>query len=342
MEPITIESDQPVTLQFNITAPSVSVVVNQVHPDNPEPPPPPVKGHSVPPAGLSGFDWNSAVFYKNGSIDGLREFEAWRKRKADGVAHYVTRNSWDNMKVIPGDLANYNGYRIIAMPSQPEGMDNSSTAKGDNNGFWRDQGRRLMNGGLDSPRTVIRLNWECNGTWYPWSYSRGGPGQFVAAFKNVVESVWTSAPKVKFNCNFNRDSDVAGVDPFRDILDPLVEHISLVGLDWYDHWPAQLTDTVFAQVAAHSPGGDDLAAWCRDNDKGLWLDEWGVSHWLGAGGGDNPFYVKSMFAWVQKNKDVVAGETTYNDKGAPSTLNHMLSDGSNPRARDAYLALWGG
>lgn len=47
---------------------------------------------------------------------------------------------------------------------------------------------------------VVRLGWEHNGDWYPWS-SLGRESQYVAAFRHVVDVARSVIPGVKFDWN---------------------------------------------------------------------------------------------------------------------------------------------
>lgn len=310
-------------------------------------PPPNSSNTAVPVLGLSGLPWNAGLFYGNGAIANANAFATWRNRPVDSILYFTARATWNDMAWLHADLAAFPGYRIVALPSQPTNMDNSSTAAGTNNTWWANYGTSLVNAGWHDGRTIIRLNWESNLTGNPYAFNKPNAATFVQAFKNVVDSVKSTAPKTKFSLCVNKSNQISGINIYNDIYTPLLNYLDLITLDWYDHGPAQVDTASFNTAANQSPGGTDMAAFCRANGKKMWLDEWGVSRGDSAagwpGGGDNPFFIQKMWDWINANLDVVAGETTYNDPGAPSTLNHVLypRNSGNPNASDKYLSLWG-
>lgn len=312
--------------------------------------------------GRSGLPWNACVFFNAGSRSDADRFANWRSRPLDGIMYFTGRASWNDLTWLRDDLTSWPGYRIVCVPPQPTGQGNNATAAGSNNAFWTSFGQLLKDRGWDDGRTIIRLGWELNGGWYDWGVGNtsrypnaaDAASLYVNAYKNVVNSVRSKAPKTLFNTNFNRDNDRAGVNWFTMILDPLVNHVDIVGVDSYDQWPAQTSQALFDQAMAQSPGPNDLHAWCVTNNKFLWFDEWGNSHWgNGNGGGDNPGYIDRMWVWMQDhavgNGGRLAGETTYNDSGTTddqgNLLRHSLFDpNENPNASARYIlnTRWGG
>lgn len=310
------------------------------------PAPTPQPSGKVPVLGLSGLPWNAGVFTGNGQAAARSAFETWRNRPVDAAMYFPGRATWPEMAWLNDELNAFAGYRIIALPTQPTTANNSATAAGTNDTWWKNYGISLVNKGWNDGRTILRLNWEANLTGNPYAFNKPDAATFVNAIKKVVAAVLTTAPKTLFSVCVNKSNVITGIDAINHIYTPLKDTIDLVSLDWYDHGPAQTTQTLFDQAANQVPGGNNLAAWCRANGKKMWLEEWGPSRGDAAagwpGGGDNPFFIQAMWNWINANLDVLAGETTYNDDGAPAMLKHKVYPSTdNPNASAKYKSLWG-
>lgn len=303
---------------------------------------------TVPLIGLSGLNWNAGYFQSgseanNGAM--VTNFGLWRQRPVDTVMYFTGRSSWNDMRWLRDDLDDFQGLRIIALPTQPTGMSNASTAAGLNNSNWESYGQLLASRGWNDGRTVIRLNWEYNlgggsnpngGNYY--AGNKPNPANFKAAYANVVKSVRKHAPSVLFNLCANKGPDqfIDGTtgevyswdDCFLEGIDELgKKYIDVIGIDWYDHWSKITTQGEYATELARDPGGNSIIAFAQARDIMISVDEWGVSHWSGGvGGGDNPFYIKAMWRFFYENAGILAWENTYNDAGAPADLNHILWD----------------
>lgn len=301
---------------------------------------------AVPRIGRSGLPWNAGIFTGQVSTAATEEFEAWRKRPVDSMLFFPSRQTWDDVAKIAPDVIAFPGIKVIAVPPFPESLGKAGlarAARGDFDSWWIDYGRALVAAGLNNDRTVIRLGWELNGNWYAWSATTGREADFVSTWRHVVTAIRKGgATAVQFNWCINKgnqkDTDAWAAYPGDDTVD-------VVGLDFYDFWEPIRTDADFAREAAKVPGLDDVAAFCRAHGKQMALDEWGLAHGE-HGGGDNPFFIEKIWGWLTAHREILAYETTYDDKGAPDTLHHKLSppEGQswNPRASARYLELWGG
>lgn len=296
---------------------------------------------AVPLIGRSGLPWNDGIFYEGGTVTSANAFAAWRNRPLDAIMYFVGRQNWNEMLWMRDDLTDWPGYRIVSIPSQPSNMNNSTTAAGQNNQWWRDYGTLMKNKGWNDGRTIIRLNWEGNGDWNPYAYNKPNAGSFVQAYKNVVDSIRATAPNTIFDLTVNKDNRISGVNWQTQIFLPLIDHFDIAGLDWYSHGPAQFSQGQFDQAANQDPGGESVAAFCRANDKKMWLQEWAVSRGDPSAGypgtGDDPNWYDKSWVWFHNNLDVLAGVTTYNDPGAPDIFMHSLFNPTqNPNAAARY------
>lgn len=302
-------------------------------------------GGAAPLLGLSGLTWNSGEYdSSDGSVTAAQAFFSWRNRPGDSIMYFTGRAQWSDLTWLRDDLTTWPGYRVISLPSQPTNMDNSTTAAGSNNAFWVAYGQSLHDKGWDDGRTIIRLNWEPNGNWYPWSWVFGGASQYVNSFKNVVTSVKTHAPRTKFIMGMNKGTVNGGVTWQTDIMNPLLGYVDIVGLDWYDHGPAQLDQSAFDAAKAQDPGANSISTYCRANGLKMSIDEWGNSDGAPTfpGGHDNPFFIGAMFDWMTANADVFVLEQYFN-QSAGGFNQQIYPVATHPNSSAAYKSTshWG-
>lgn len=316
---------------------------------------------AVPQVGRSGLPWNAGVFTKgNANAASVTAFENWRGRQVDSILWFSTRKYWTDFdNDVPANVVAFPGIKVLALPTHPEtlgwaGLD--QVAAGIHNDKWQAIGAYLVRNGLNNNRTVLRIGWESNGNWYVWSAtSGGGHGDRRQAFKNawinIVNSIRAGgATQVQFNWSVNKGNQ-ADTDAWTAY--PGDAYVDILGLDIYDHWSPSFSEAQFDAQADKIPSLNDIAAYCVAHGKQMALDEWGVSHYDGgAGGGDNPFFIRQIWDWLSANADIIAYETTYDDQGAGNgpgndgRLYHSLSppEGTqwNPHASTLYKQLWGG
>lgn len=309
--------------------------------------PPPTGGtggaRTIPLLNRSGLAWNSGVFYNAGDLNSANQFAVWRGRKLDSIMYFPGRGSYSEMNNMRSDLTAWPGYRIVTLPTQPSGNNDSYGAGSAGAAFWLQWGKDLHSKGWDDGRTIMRLNWELNGDWYPHSVPANGATNFIASIQTAVNNIRANAPKSIFNLCMNRANP--GANPWASsIYDPLNAYYDIIGLDWYDDFPAQNNSGAFNQAVTSDPGPTSLATYCRSKGKMMWLDEWGLSHRTdGPSGGDDPFYMNSMWDWCVANSDILAGETYYEDPGT-NGQGGQISQGANPNGGAAYRSTshWGG
>lgn len=299
---------------------------------------------AVPFVGFSGRAWNAGVFTGSGDAATYNAFASWRGKPIDSILTFPARTNWADLMTIHPDVVNFAGIRVIAIPPAPESLGANGlvqVANGNFNSWWASYGTYLTNNGMNSNRTVIRLGWEMNGNWYVWSATTGLETTFINAFRNVVNSIRSTAPNVQFDWCVNKGNQ-SNTNAWAAY--PGDAYVDILGLDIYDFWDASFTDAQFNANAAKVPSLNDVSAYCRAHGKQMALDEWGVAH-DAHGGNDNPFFIQKIWNWLNANTDILAYETTYDHTGAPGTLEHKLSPPEglswNPNASALYKSLWG-
>jgi hypothetical protein len=336
-----------------VDGPTVAFTVTV--PENPTPPTgtpgaiPLLSGRS----GGSGLPWNSGTFQSGNSVSANQTFGTWRNRPIDAFVTFQGRDTWSNMFTIDSSWAAFTGLIINSIPPQPTGQNDSATAAGTNNQRWRDYGSALTAAGLNRDTYMLRI-WEVNGDWYDWAMGGGqnSPATFVAAMRNLSTSVKATAPNIKISVNFNRGNSF-GATWQTAVMDPLIQtgpsgrYVDNIGLDTYDWYPGQTNLSNWNSAKAQNPGLDSIATYCRANGIQMSLEEWALVSSSGGsagnGGGDNPYYITQMWDWFVANSDILSYEGYYNNPGAPSTLQHVISTGAYPNAAAAYRSTsrWG-
>jgi len=233
---------------------------------------------AVPLMGLSGRAWNAGVFTGSGDAATYNAFANWRGKPIDSILTFPARTNWADFMTVHADVVNFPGIRIIAIPPAPESLGTNGlvqVANGQFNSWWAGYGTYLTNNGMNSNRTVIRLGWEMNGNWYVWSATTGLETTFINAFRNVVNSIRSTAPNVQFDWCVNKgnQSNTNGWAAY-----PGDAYVDILGVDFYDFWDPSFTDAQFNANAAKVPSLNDVAAYCRAHGKQMALDEWGVAH----------------------------------------------------------------
>jgi len=308
-------------------------------------------------AGRSGHPWNACVYTGNGDmVNKGNQFSAWRGSDVDGLLFFSTRQSWDTiMNSISWEgtsFANFPGYKIISVSSQPNGQNCTETASGARNAFWQQYGQMLVDRGFNNNKTIIRLNWEAN--IQGWGVNKPNPNTFAQAYRNVVTAVRSRANNVLFSHGYSSGnwpsvgmthqqvSDLVGAGTYFDIIE----------IDAYDHSPGARSQALFNQQAGTKhPGRDTVYQYALDRGIYAWVMEHGASHSEYDGGGDNPLYWDYMKAWVSAravgNGGRLLGENTYNHDGAPAHWKHTLFNYDtgqpttyNVNSANRYKQLW--
>jgi hypothetical protein len=272
---------------------------------------------TMPLVGLSGLAWNSGLTdSSDGGITSAQAFGTWRGRPVDTINYFTGRSTQADLHFLPDSLTSFAGYREISVSSQPDNAGgNSVAAAGGLNADWTTYGQQLVAKGWNDGKTVIRLNWEANLNSWPHSWANGGAANYVNAFKNVVTSIRAGgATNVKFNMCMNRGNVVSGIDWRTNVMNSLIGYVDIVGLDWYDFAPSQVTDSTFNAARDQDPGFTTIASYCRSNGLKMSVDEWGAADSVSGytGGGDSAYWIQKMHDTFAANTDVFVNDVYFN------------------------------
>lgn len=287
----------------------------------------------------------SGAYVGAGNPLALSSFESWRGATAPIVVDYLGRHTWTDITDPSWLLSRWRPLTtsgatlVLAVPLLPEsGGTLAQGATGQFNGYFKVLAQGLVAGG--DGNAILRLGWEPNGTWFPWSLhansTTASPADFAVFWRQVV-STMRSVPGAKFKFDWTVNNGWSAVPAAQAYPgDPYVDYI---GIDAYDQgWAANggpITNPAarWQQIANSSNGLSFWAAFARQHIKPVTVPEWGLVTNTLNGGGDDPNYIDMMFAWLSQNH--AAYDSYFNACGS------IINSGTTPYAAAEYSRLWG-
>lgn len=221
-----------------------------------------------------------------------------------------------------------------------------ATAAGTYDAQYRRAATYLQRGGF--PDAIVRLGWEFDGTWFPWS-AHGNEARFVSAYRHVVDVFRSVSPTFRFDWNGD-----AGLLQHETDAYPGDDYVDIVGLDVYDKGlPVSWNpDTKFWTDPAAALEWDvrnlrfqrDFAA---SHHKQVSYPEWALTGVSATAtrkvGGDDPTFVKGMSDWMRSLPANGPGSLAYQsyfDEDADDGL-HRIDAGYFPDAERTFRSLFG-
>ena len=310
----------------------------------------------APSAGtLSGLPWRSGA-----ATDEIGAFATWRARALDVGVNWDNRSTWAEIEDadIYGAIAAFKSFPgVLALGTAMVPGDGKTLASGvtfaDCAAGQYDSHFAKLGTNLVAERrgdSFIRLGWEANGDWYAWSAGNAANAQeWVQCFRREVTALRSTAPNVKIDWNMNADTKTPASGNPTDIY-PGDTYVDVVGVDFYDNWPALDTEALWAshymdQASGGGPHG--IGAWlafAKSHGKPLSIPEWGIVHSTGNNcgcGGDDPIYVTHMHDFFAANALNIAYETYFNlgDSSGDTTF-LVYPATTSPNASSAYKSLF--
>jgi hypothetical protein len=299
----------------------------------------------------SGLPWHSGVWLGGRfSTSSINAFDTWRGRPIDVVTTYAASSSYQAMmeELWPINVwKGFNGrlnYGLAMLPENGEGSF-ASIAAGEQDEVWRRVAQNLASNGRGN--SIVRIGWESNLKDWRWQATASNAPEFKAAFRRIVEVMRAGSPSLKFEFGVGCGTGLSGAS---DRLAPLTavypgdDVVDLVGCDTYDWYDTQASsDASWGDVLLppEGPGIEDITEFARAHGKGASFAEWGLAKRDGGnnGGGDNPYYIQSMFNFFTVNSDVVVFEC-YFDEPASYIANSLYGTEQNPKSAATYTRLW--
>jgi Glycosyl hydrolase family 26 len=274
----------------------------------------------------------SGAYISGGGASGAEKIGAWRGSPVTIVSTYLDHERW-------GEIATPNWWLRSVRPLTARGVPlvlgipllinrGETFAQGASGAYDRDfrsLAKHLVQAG-DSD-AILRLGWEFNGNWFPWSLSARGddsPGEFVAYWRRVV-TVMRSVRGAAFRFVWNVNNGPEPVDATRAY--PGSAYVDYVGVDAYDNgYGVAGAAARWNQIVNQRRGLNYWLRFARRRDKPLAIPEWGIGN-----AGDDPYYIQKMYGWMKSNR---IGFESFFDYSDP------LTSGAYPRAAAQYRELW--
>lgn len=266
-------------------------------------------------------------FYIGNDASALDAAELWLGRPVDQVLNYLDDRSWAAFdSSIPYEInlwKDAGAQLLLSVPLTVRGTSLEQVATGGFNSHFRAAAEALAGSRSDSEPIYVRVGWEFNGDWMPWS-AIGHETAYVGAFQQLVSTFRSVSDHFKFVWDVNLGGTM---DPAKAY--PGDGYVDVVGMDvYYDtRWDPANPAAAF-QAKVSQPFG---LQWQQDfaaaHGKQTAISEWGVRT-------DNAGeYVHRFADWMARHDIVFAN---YWDVDAAG-YNGTLHDRHLPAASAAFL-----
>ncbi|WP_168583041.1 glycoside hydrolase family 26 protein [Gephyromycinifex aptenodytis] len=294
--------------------------------------------------------WHSGA-WTGGHLDAKRatRWGTWRGTPSDVATTYPERQTWRKISNSTWHIDTYRGFRgrlMYGMPLLPaDGSANlADVARGKHDAVFRKVARDLKSRGRGN--AIVRIGWEGNGHWYPWSADANSAKNYQAAFRRASRVMKSAAPGLVIDFDINCGSPLRGQSNRLDSLTKLYPgdaYVDLIGCDVYDwHTTGAIDEASWrrALTPKDAPGLADVARFARARGKGMSVPEWGLAAPHAGGHGDNPFYITKMRQFFTANADVLAVESYFNEPKEYIRNSLWTEAPQNPLSAQAYRRLW--
>ncbi|HST82488.1 MAG TPA: hypothetical protein VLL08_12200 [Kineosporiaceae bacterium] len=251
----------------------------------------------------------------------VNDFGNWLGRDPDYVVDFSSRSTWSDI-ANPAYMINHwqgSGYQMVYSVALRPWNGNTSIkagATGAYDEYFRTLARNLVAGGQED--AILRLGWEFN--LKGWKWSTDNPDDFIAYWRHIVTAMRSvQGEKLRFDWNPN-----IGETPYEaDLYYPGNKYVDYVGVDVYDiswvegtyPYPADCNAAcrlyrqklVWERLYSGTYGLLYWADFARTKGKPMSLPEWGLwDRSDGHGGGDDAYFIKQMFAFIDDPNNRVA------------------------------------
>jgi hypothetical protein len=296
--------------------------------------------------GLSGVNGDPII--NRASVEA---FCTWRGRACTVAMTYTDRTSWSSLARGSGwlfdNFAGFPGTLVISQSLTTNAggpAELASCAAGDHDQDFGDFGSLMVAKGRG--RSIVRLGWEFNGTFMPWS--AWDTEDWISCYRHAALAIRSTDPGVILDWTINSHGTPASICggvstncyPGDDVVD-------IIGIDNYDMGPSSRDAADFTRIAERPDGLTWTWNFAQAHHKPFSVGEWGVapgSQFNTAG--ENPEFVRWMHDWFAAHAGTIAYEAYFNNCGAGVESNLYRPVGSGGCARQnaaagaVYQSLW--
>ncbi|TFV61213.1 UNVERIFIED_ORG: hypothetical protein E4P37_19135 [Bacillus sp. AZ43] len=289
--------------------------------------------------------------FRGTSEDEIRAYEEWLGSPVAVVVDFSARSNWYEIAEPDYLLEEWRGtdrrlvLSVPMLPTDVAGTTIAAGADGEYDDYFRTLGEKLVD--HDLADSILRIGWEFNIASWPWHTEVAG--DWTEYFRRIVDQfrdVEGQAFRFDWNVN-NGPGPVDAVDFY-----PGDDYVDFVGVDAYDIAgveggyppPDGCTDACLQDLRVRVwndliHGGErGLRFWsdfAKDHDKQMSLPEWGLwDRFDGTGGGDNPYYIEQMAAFIADPDNAVAYQAYFenaNDTGTHRLMTDLTDSGARFR-----------
>ena len=220
-----------------------------------------------------------------------------------------------------------------------------ATASGANDFPYRLISQYLKQGGY--PDAIIRLGYEFDGDWMPWS-AKGNEALWVSAYRRIHDIMHAESPTFRFDWNGD-----PGYMKNETAAYPGDGYVDIIGLDIYDRslgvpWNSKTQSWTNPPAAFNTlvPGLTFQRDFAIAHHKQVSYPEWALSRSntsvVSGQGGDDPAFVRGMYNWMNALPRTGPGSLAYHayfNADIPNDGYHRL--GNFPSAAALFRTLFG-
>jgi hypothetical protein len=268
---------------------------------------------------------------------GALAFETWLGRQVSGVQILVNDSSWADFDASVPWLAQWwSGmnrplyWSLPLIPHSPSGATLAQAATGAYNDHYRRAAEAMWSARPQDARIYVRIGWNANGNWIPWS-AQGRAADYIGAYRQAVQ-VFRSVALARGNASrFVYEWNVAAGDHGMNPADayPGDDVVDIIGMDFRWIPPYDAADPVQAwnELVARPYGLQWHQTFATAHGKRTAYSNWGVRSNIAGP------YIQRAKAWFDQHGVVY---NVYADWDVET-----LSTGQLPAAASTYRSTFG-
>ncbi|MCA0437726.1 MAG: hypothetical protein M9891_13795 [Austwickia sp.] len=276
--------------------------------------------------------------------DAWHGFGQYRGAPVDAVLGYSDNKSWDAIKhsgnislfaKFPGTFV----YGLGLLPTRGGGAGSlRDVADGKHDDVWRAVGAGLVK--YNRKRSIVRIGFEANGTWFSWGATAETAEDFKAAFRRVAGILRESGaePVIDFDigCGVGLTGDSDHMAPLTKLY-PGDDVVDVMGCDTYDDKGTGAGNPAALGKTGNGPSLKETLDFAKERGKLLVVPEWGLDHTYGPG--DHADYITTMYKFFDENADHIALEIYFNE-GTTDIKSSLWQPDQNPESAKEYARIW--